>query len=360
VTAVPVGTAPGFSVAPAPLAVAAGSDLAGEEEDAGFDAGLAAGFDGVAAAGFDATVAGGFEAADFEAALAAGFDGFAAADFEAALAAGFAGFAAADVEAALAAGFAAAGLAALARAGFFARPRPAARLAAAFRRGVARPVETAPAVAVAAAPFAALAGVEGAGASSSPRLRPATPRPATTALRPSSTAESIRFRGVRGIRAVCPLRLGLSSECAVRVGRAGGKDVRVAAGERERLGGREALPHGTAGRDSQRPGDLAGQRVEVEAQLQFASEEVLSPLPRGVHLGQNFRGRAGEEVVNKRGAGHQGGGGGLQWFGEGLAHKVIVSPEETSHGVGTPSAKNPLKTVQKARQTAAIPWTESG
>src|SRR3954452_13234490 len=309
VTVWPVGTAPGLSVAPAPLAVAAGARLA------------AAGFDGLAAAGFDAA-----------AGLAAGLEAFAAVDVSAGGWTGFAaGFAVALVRRFAAGVEEAAGFAAFAPTGFLAR-RVAERFAAALRRGVARPVATGPAAGVAAAPLAAWAGVRRAvpdfgapgspglgaaattGASSCPRRREAARRPASTALRPNPAAEPITF--LTGIRAVLPVTPpGLCSERAIAVRRAARHELHVAAGDRQRLGGREALPHRAAGRHSQRPRDPAGQRVEVEAQLQLVREEVLSPLPRGVHLGQDFRGRAGEEVVNKRGAGHQGGGLHVVWRG---------------------------------------------
>jgi hypothetical protein len=238
------------------------------------------------------------------------------------------------------------------------------RFAAAFLRGVERPVGTVPAFAVAAAPFAAVAGVvaavadfgppgapgfvglvpgvrEGGGtvaSSSPPRSRPAAPRPTETALRPSPTAESITLRGVRDIRAVCPQRSGLCGEGARSVRRARGHDARAAAGDREGLGGREALPDRAARRKAQRARHPPRQRVEVEAELQLAREEVLSSLPRGVHFGQYFRGRAAKEVVNERGARHQ-----VEVFRrlERLTTEMIGALPTCTHGVGTPSRYSP-------------------
>src|SRR3954469_6558371 len=120
VTAWPVGTAPGLSVAPAPFAVAAGSRLA-----AGFDGWAAVAFDAPGfAAGLDGVAPAGLAAVDVS---AGGWTGFAAGlRVAAGLDRCFAGFAAVFARTAVLA---------------FAR-RVAVRFAAALRRGVAPPRRT--------------------------------------------------------------------------------------------------------------------------------------------------------------------------------------------------------------------------
>jgi hypothetical protein len=197
------------------------TEVAGVAGD-GFDAAgadaLDAGFTAAGAAAFDAAGVAGFDADGFDATEVAGFDATAVAGFDAT--------GGAVLDATGLAGFPATGLGGVAALRGFA----AVRFAAAFLRGVARPVGTDPAFAVAAAPFAADAGVfravadfgppgapgfrgpapgvrEVGGTSvspSPPRSRPAAPSVADSALRPSPIAESIRFPGVGGIRAVCP------------------------------------------------------------------------------------------------------------------------------------------------------------
>ncbi len=338
-------------------------------------AGLDGGAGGFATAGLDAAGSGaGFAAAGAAAGTGEAFataDGFAAAGLAAADR--FAAAGAAVVAGLLAARFAGlaavAGFVAFAGAGFAGFPArgfvgfATVRFAAAFLRGVARPVGTTPLFAVAAAAFAARAGVRravadfgppgapglgglvpgvaGAGTvvSSSPwRSRAAASSPADTALRPSPSAESMKVRGETGIRAVCPQRETLCGERAGSVRRARGEDLGVAARERQRLGRREALPHRAAGRNPQRALDPPRERVEVEAQLQLVREEVLSSLPRCVHFGQYVRGRAGKEVVNKRGARHQ-----AEVFRgwRGAYNPVIDVPRISTHGVETPSAQSP-------------------
>jgi hypothetical protein len=360
------------------LAVAAGSvepGLEGFAAAAGFagDAGFAAGLAAAGEAGFaverDAVLAAEREAVGFapglaamEATGAAGEAGFAVArDAVVAASRDAAGFAA-RVEAGLPprgeAGFAvvrAAVLAAVdAPVGRDARLRDVVRFAAALRCGVARPVGTA--AAFAAAPFAAPSGVVRAvadfGAPGAPARgglvpaaggetvssfppRRSTPRPADTTFRPAPTTESIRFIP---IRAVCPQRETLCGERARTVRHGHGQDVHVAAGDRQRLGGREPLPHGAAGGNPQRARDPAGQGVDVEAQLQLVREEILSSLPRCVHVGQYFRGRAGKEVMNERGASHQ-----VEVFRgleRVLATEVIGALRSPAHGVQTPSAED--------------------
>jgi hypothetical protein len=199
-----VGTAPGLSAAPAPLAVAAGSGETGFDgfvaaaglaagvdagfaagEDTGFaageddgvapgeDAGLAAGEDDGVAPGEDDGVAPGLAAGEGAPRPAAAGEAGLAVVRAAVLAAVGARFAAregARFDAAGDAGFAVVrdAVSAAVRedarlAAFFAvRPaglRVAVRFAAAFLRGVERPVGTGPAVGVAAAPFPAPAGV---------------------------------------------------------------------------------------------------------------------------------------------------------------------------------------------------------
>ncbi len=44
----------------------------------------------------------------------------------------------------------------------------------------------------------------------------------------------------------------------------------------------------------------------LEVQLELSGEQILSPLPRCVHLGQHMRGRVEKGGVVEREAGHQG------------------------------------------------------